>query len=1252
MLEGDCTLRIMSQIGGSMEKLELKKRTADISIYYQSIALLIIDLLILLLIFTVSSTTRCSTQSPSNGVSFKLAYTPQQDQPFYLSVLELPFQIFNTSQCPVDAFLSLNSSQDMNGLSLYSECLDVSFDALLFTSLAHSMYIPMSNDTLCIKPHNFTSLFPNVDFGLLIHSSLDTNRIRLNNFIQLLPGYDGTAVSLGFYRHTNERVGLIYSANITMFGVTFETPARLRGNGLSFDIMTGLFIEEFYTAHLQGLASTSRQWEDIIFNVAGWFPKSRGSFADSIEKSVRENVRKLGKAANMRKQGADERLADAITGVNRAAEQLAQAREAVTNASNNLTQTKANLIRAMNRLNEAERNVTNATNEIKEAEAAVSNVCQQRRCQMECQNATRKRTVYEDTYYTAEGTCDSECNVTIRERVAPFTEPTVRWQYTYCCWNVSVPCGNRLCNSTRCSYVCKAVPATRPVFNYRPRVIKVPCIVSCLVRQYNTTIEKTEEYIDPCGRRAPNAACVAMNAACNREREIALRALEMKRRELVEPLRERNRAREAVALLEIRVSQAERNNVSAVDNLASAQVLYDSSVAYKDSVNASHSMILEEIRTDLHLYDITRQNGNNGFVITNVTFSVSISEINNPSTFPITISYSSQGTNGQLSYTYQFSAPFSSQEENLVDIIIDNAFDQSRRKRRQTEEGNLSGREQFEIRCTQLKSIESFMQYMLTTLEETETRGRTIQKNLLELIESVNITLNETSISNVSDTGNYTSIKELYGLTDEDIEESRRELGNMEDEVLDSVKSSYKSLQSEAQSVLDSLNATLLNQWRSDLEILLENNGTVAGRSCLGLADCIIVLNSSLDNLLSFAPSSMSLGFSQQQMVASQLLLQIASDELSSFGDTRNKLAPMNTIVNGMISNGYWCSTPPELIVHPISETSVQIGTKLTLTCAGNSSLPITYQWRKDGVTLPDTNSNRLILDNMQVFDEGNYSCEVTNDVSSQTSTNSSVHVFILPEFFQLPSPVITYIGDENGAYFTCNATSRPDPGWRWYHRSSSRGRWREMIGEETNEILVRNPSRSDEGEYRCVAYNDFGDLSSDPVSLRLVSVTARVLAYSIDITMTRQNDTENRTSVSIADSLRRQFMEAVSFGNVSLSGEISVREILSDDILVNFKLISQNVTRPQTGSLETTVSDLLTAGRELDRVRNELENFLESSNSFELEYKDSVYEYSSNSFSVDIPEIHCPPGQELHSSRFLCCKYKTLMYMYIQIVL
>ena len=1129
----------------------------------------------------------------------------------------------------------------MNGLSFYSECLDVSFGALLFTGLAHRLYIPMSNDTLCVKPVNFTSLFSTIEFGLIVHSSLASDRSRLNSFIQLLPGYDGTAVSLGFYKHSNDRVGLIHSLNITMFDRTFETQGRLSGSGLTFSKTTNLFNREFYAAHLQGLANTSRQWKDMILNVEGWFPKVGMSFVNTMEMSAREEITSLGEAANMRKKQADQRLNDAITGLEEAEKRLGQAREALTNSSLKLNQTKANLERARDRLSKAEANVTNATRAIREAEEAIDNVCQQRECDLECQNATRRRTVYEDTYYTAEGTCDSVCNVTIRERVPPFTEPTYRWQYVRCCWNRSRNCGGQLCYRIVCSFVCKAVPATRPVFHYRPRVIEVPCIVSCLVRQYNTTIERSEEYIDPCGRRVPNATCVAMNADCNRNRETSLRVLEMKRSDLVAPLRERNRAREEVSLLEIRVSEAESDRAVALENLESSQMFYTSSVTYKDAVNTSRNMILEDIGNDQHLYDLTQRYGNNVFTIANVTFSVPISEINNPSTFPITITYTTQNQNQsrQLNYVYQFSVPFSSQKDNLVDVIIDDILTQSRRKRRQTgEEMNLSSREQFEIRCTQLSSIDSFMQYILTSLEEFEARGRTTQQNLLELIESVDITLNTTSVSN--ETANFTRLKELYGITDEDIEQGRRELGNREDEVLDSVKSSYRNLQSEAQAVLDSLNTTLLTQWRSSVELLLQSNGTVAGRSCLGLVDCILVLNSSLDSLLSFAPSSISSVLSQRQRVASQLFLQLAGNELTSFTEAKGKLAPIHSIVKRMMRNGYWCSTPPQITTHPVAETSVQIGTQLVLTCTGNSSLPITYQWRKDGVALPDTNSDTLTLDNIQVFDEGNYSCEVTNDVSSERSTNSSVHVHILPKFFQRPSSVITYIGDSNGAYFTCNATSRPDPGWRWYHRSSNRGQWREILGEETNELLRRNPSQADEGEYRCVAYNDFGELSSEPVSLRLVSVTARVLVYSVDISMMRLNNTDyNVTNVSIIKSLRDQFEKAVSFGNVSLSAEAIVREITSEEIIVSFKLISHNVTSSQNTPLETVVNGLIASRFELDRVRDGVEQFLERSESFEVEYKDSEYQYQPNTFSVDIPEIHCPPGQELHSNRFLCCK-------------
>uniref|UniRef100_A0A1X7V3D2 Uncharacterized protein n=1 Tax=Amphimedon queenslandica TaxID=400682 RepID=A0A1X7V3D2_AMPQE len=1223
LLHGDCTFVVMSRVTGSLAKLELKKTSTNITIHHKE----------------NSPPPSCSSIGPTNGVSFKLAYTPQQDQPFYLSVLELPS---DTPQCPVDAFLSLNSNQDMNGLSFYSECLDVSFDALIFTTLdlAHRIYIPMSDDTLCIKPENFTSLFSMAEFGLVIHSSLNASRLRLNTFIQLLPGYDNTALSLGFYKHINGKVGLIHSLEMTMFDNTFVTQARLRTMELSFGLTIKLFNEEFFTAFIQGRANTSRQWRDLTVSINGWFPKGNGYFVDTMERNVTRKITTLGNEANMRKGEADKQLLEATARLIRADGQLSDARLAFSNASTQLSAVQNNLAESRERLRLAELNVTMARSEIRQAEDAINDVCDVQVCPLECQNATRKRTVYRDVYYEAEGVCDSVCNVTVSVRVAPYSVPARVWKFIRCCENRLENCQDSLCNGESCSFVCKSVSSTRPVFNYREAIVERPCKVSCNVSQYGATVEETEEYIDPCGRRGPNAACVASNADCNREREASLRALEIRRSELVAPLRERNRARAEVELLEIRLSEAQRSEQLANETLVSTQSLHRLIIQYKEAVEKSHRMILEEIKNDLKLYNLTQQYGNNVFNVTNITFTVLVSENNNPSVFPIVITYDTpQRSNEQLNYAYDFNTQFSLQIETLVNDIIDSLFtSQGRRRRRQTEL-NQPGREQFEIQCAQLKSIDKFIQYMYTTLEEAEMSGMDIRVSLQELIESSNVTLNTTSVSNTTGLGNYTSLKELFDITQEEIEQSRGDLGNVEDEVLSSLRSSYKSLQTEAQSVLDSLEATLLMQWRSGLEILLQGNGTVADRPCSGLVDCILVLNGSLGNLLSFVPSEITTLLSQSLPVASQLLLQLASNELTNFTDSRNKLTPIRSLVQAMLDNGYWCSTLPQVIVHPVAETSVQINTALTLTCRGNSSLPVSYLWRKDGVAVPNTNSHTLVLNDMRVFDEGNYSCEITNDVGTARSTNSSVHVFILPQYYQLPSSVITYMGDENGAYFTCNATSRPDPGWRWYHRSSTRAQWREVIGAVTNELLVRSPSQSDEGEYRCEAYNDFGNLSSDPVSLHLVSVTVRVLAYNVEISMVRQNGTElSERDISLQEDLKNKFEEGVSFGDVVLSEEIGVTDvILDEEIVISFKLISPNVTIPQNIHLETIVNNLTNSRIQLNRVRDDLERFLDNSEDFILEYEDSEYQYRRSSFRVDIPEIQCPPGQELHSNRFLC---------------
>ena len=1098
----------------------------------------------------------------------------------------------------------------------------------------------MTDETLCIQSNNFTERFP-IPFGLIVHSAFPPNNIqskKLNNYMKLLPHFD-ISVSLGFSKYTREKVGLLHSVDIRLLDGTLQVPVTLSNSTIEFSGYITIFNDNIYRSYLSASGSTGSTWEDLTLRVDGWFSKYDNGFVRMIEKCVRDKLRAIGEEANNRKVKADAKLAKAETDLVMAQRQLNNAHESYTNVSQRLELTKKTLEKARMDLAVAEKVVANATGELRKAEDAINNVCQLSECEPICQNATRKRTVYEDVYSEAIGTCNSQCNVTARIRVEPFTAPTYVWRFLYSCWKYDGNCDDLPCQIEICSFVCKRVNATKPVFNYGTIVVERPCLIPCTVQRYNRTIERTEDYIDSCGRMIPDPVCVDMNQKCTVNRELALRLIERKGSELVRPLRERNEAREAVNVAKIRVDEMEAERNIFDDQVNSSETFYTLTKQFKNITEQNHQKIIGSIKDDLELYNVIQQyNGSQIFNITNATFSVFVSNTNNPKTFPINLNIHYRNKQETFSITYRFSDSFSTQKDSIVQSIVNHFLNKplSRQRRQEEADNDNFGQSQFEMHCTRLKSITNFLQYLQTSLQTSIAETVQFQQSIIDLIQ--HLETNSTATS-PSFTGNFTGLQ-LFNITHNITDLGRgTEPLNVSNSVLSFIEDTYTDLQSRAESVLLNINRTALFQWRTEVDLLLQTDGTIADRQCLGLLDCVVVFNGSLESLLAFGPSTASDSLLMSLPLASELLIELATNENLAINEAIDKLEPVLMIVNGMNNNGYWCSTSPEILIHPIVETSVEINGRLMLTCEGNSSLPVTYQWRKDGVVIPNANNNTLIINNMQISDEGNYSCEVTNDVKFVLSTNSSVHVFILPEFYQLPVSVVTYIGDSNGAYFTCNSTSRPDPGWRWYHRASEHEEWREIIGEETNELLVRNPDKSNEGQYICQTYNDYGNITSDPVSLRVVSVTARVLSYTVELSMNLINSTSNATMHDVFETnLIDQFKEGVDIGNVTISGISSSTS--GSILLVSFELISTNVTVQDTGRapLQDIALNLLASKQELNRVRDNLREFVESEG-LELKYNGQDYEYTQGTFTVQIPEIQCPPGQQLHSNRFLCGK-------------
>ena len=230
-----------------------------------------------------------SCSNPSSGLAIKLSYVPRSDQSFYNNLLQLPY---DTNKCPVDVFINLDNNKNMNGVSFYSKCLEIKFGSLLFLELEHKFYIPMSDDTLCIKPENFTSLFPNTSqFGLLVHSSLLQDNLPLGSFFTLQQGYsDNVTVSLGFSHSTSNRVGLLHSTIINIFDGSFVAPIILRNNELTFSGSANIFSN--YFVYMTGLATTEISWEELTININGWFPRAPGSLVDELEKYVHDQIKR------------------------------------------------------------------------------------------------------------------------------------------------------------------------------------------------------------------------------------------------------------------------------------------------------------------------------------------------------------------------------------------------------------------------------------------------------------------------------------------------------------------------------------------------------------------------------------------------------------------------------------------------------------------------------------------------------------------------------------------------------------------------------------------------------------------------------------------------------------------------------------------------------------------------------------------------------------------------------------------------
>ncbi|XP_068685509.1 hemicentin-1-like isoform X2 [Montipora foliosa] len=162
---------------------------------------------------------------------------------------------------------------------------------------------------------------------------------------------------------------------------------------------------------------------------------------------------------------------------------------------------------------------------------------------------------------------------------------------------------------------------------------------------------------------------------------------------------------------------------------------------------------------------------------------------------------------------------------------------------------------------------------------------------------------------------------------------------------------------------------------------------------------------------------------------------------------------------------------PPEGIQLHVSEEEVCNGTTISFNCSAETANPMKLNYQ-----LYENNIMIGVISNTGVWSKTSwtvggvfvYKCVVNNSVGTAMSSNVSVKVNVSSSIMPISNEVITEGGNVN---LSCQAFGIPPPTVFWVNSSN---------GERTNgtELVIRNISRNEAGEYRCEATNPCGNAS------------------------------------------------------------------------------------------------------------------------------------------------------------------------------
>lgn len=178
----------------------------------------------------------------------------------------------------------------------------------------------------------------------------------------------------------------------------------------------------------------------------------------------------------------------------------------------------------------------------------------------------------------------------------------------------------------------------------------------------------------------------------------------------------------------------------------------------------------------------------------------------------------------------------------------------------------------------------------------------------------------------------------------------------------------------------------------------------------------------------------------------------------------------------------------PAITTQPAASSTVNVGSYLALTVAASGSPAPTFQWSKNGVSIPGATNAVLQFSSIALTDAGTYKVAATNSAGTATSNNASVTVnnpTIVSNSAIAPvittQPISQTVSRRGTATFTVAASGSPAPKYQWRKDGAP------ISGATNATYTISSATRGSAGTYSATATNSAGTATSNGAVLTVI---------------------------------------------------------------------------------------------------------------------------------------------------------------------